>query len=157
MLRVSRKRFHPTPQLRLLHTQIVRTRLSDKTITPLPTARRAQAATGSRSFRKGVREWIDPALASPELVLEARPPAQSPSDVVVDRPVRLVGGAYFEVVRPSAQRAAIWNSAPREPWGAQKKSPGPCGAIARTQGFLELPEGVNFRSRRSYPGIVTKL
>src|SRR5205807_1063607 len=52
-----------------------------------------------------VREWISSALASPDLVLEAQPPAQPHSGVVVDRSVRLVDGAYFEVVRPSAQRA----------------------------------------------------
>src|SRR6202008_5054011 len=52
-----------------------------------------------------VREWISPALASPDLVLDAQPPAQPQSGVVVDRPVRLVDGAYVEVVRPSAQRA----------------------------------------------------
>src|SRR5215469_7363568 len=52
-----------------------------------------------------VREWIGPALASPDLVLDAQPPAQPQSGVVVDRPIRLVDGAYVEVVRPSAQRA----------------------------------------------------
>src|ERR1700687_5843672 len=52
-----------------------------------------------------VREWISPALASPDLVLDAQPPAQPHSGVVVDRPVRFRDGAYFEVVRPSAQRA----------------------------------------------------
>ena len=52
-----------------------------------------------------VREWIGPALASPNLVLDAQPPAQPHSGVVVDHPVRFGDGAYFEVVRPSAQRA----------------------------------------------------
>src|ERR1700731_4332058 len=52
-----------------------------------------------------VREWISPALASPDLVLDAQPPAQPHSGVVVDHPVRFGDGAYFEVVRPSAQRA----------------------------------------------------
>src|SRR5258705_6075306 len=52
-----------------------------------------------------VREWISSALASPDLVLEAQPPAQPHSGVAVDRPVRLDDGDYFEVVRPSAQRA----------------------------------------------------
>src|SRR5436189_1689418 len=52
-----------------------------------------------------VREWISPALASPDLVLEAQPPTQPHSSVVVERPLRLVDGAYLEVVRPSAQRA----------------------------------------------------
>src|SRR6476646_3601481 len=52
-----------------------------------------------------VREWISSAFASPDLVLEAQPPAQPHSGVVVDRPIRLDDGAYFEVVRPSAQRA----------------------------------------------------
>ena len=46
-------------------------------LTPSPTARRTQAGTSvrARSARK-VREWIGPALASPDLVLEAQPPAQ---------------------------------------------------------------------------------
>jgi hypothetical protein len=35
-----------------------------------------------------VREWISPALASPGFVLDAQPPAQPHSGVVVDRPVR---------------------------------------------------------------------
>ena len=52
-----------------------------------------------------VREWIGPALESPDFVLDAQPPAQPHSGVVVDRPVRFGDGAYFEVVRPSAQRA----------------------------------------------------
>src|ERR1700680_276649 len=52
-----------------------------------------------------VLEWIAPALASPDLVLDAQPPAQPHSGVVVGRPIRLVDGAYLEVVRPSAQRA----------------------------------------------------
>src|SRR5215470_9054206 len=50
-----------------------------------------------------VREWISPAPASPDLVLEAQPPAQPHSGVVIDRPIRLGDGAYLEVV--SAQRA----------------------------------------------------
>src|SRR5712671_6046033 len=52
-----------------------------------------------------VRERIAPALASPGFVLDAQPPAQPHSGVVVDRPVRFWDGAYFEVVRPSAQRS----------------------------------------------------
>src|ERR1700726_3058758 len=52
-----------------------------------------------------VRKWIGPALASPGFVLDAQPPAQPHSGVVVDRPIRFGDGAYLEVVRPSAQRA----------------------------------------------------
>ena len=37
-----------------------------------------------------MREWIRPALASPDLVLEAQPPAQPHSGVVVERPVRFL-------------------------------------------------------------------
>ncbi len=44
-----------------------------------------------------VREWIGPALASPNLVLDAQPPAQPHGGVVVDRPVRFGDGAHFEV------------------------------------------------------------
>ena len=52
-----------------------------------------------------MREWISPAPTSPDLVLGAQPPAQPHSGIVVDRSVRLVDGAYLEVVRPSAQHA----------------------------------------------------
>src|SRR5215216_5994725 len=86
--------------------QISRIRLSDKTsrlhprhVVPKP----AQAYEPEVPVK--VREWISSALASPDLVLETQPPAQPHSGVVVDRPVRLGDGAYFEVVRPSAQRA----------------------------------------------------
>src|SRR5262249_58656351 len=49
-----------------------------------------------------MREWIGPALASPDVVLDAQPPAQPHRCVVVDRPVRFGDGAYIEVVCPSA-------------------------------------------------------
>src|SRR5262249_45715776 len=49
-----------------------------------------------------MREWIGPALASPDLVLDAQPPAQPHRRVVVERSIRLANGSYFEVVRPSA-------------------------------------------------------
>src|SRR5260370_39149859 len=52
-----------------------------------------------------VREWISPALASPDFVLGSEPPAQPHSRVVVERPIRFADDAYLEVVRPSAQRA----------------------------------------------------
>src|SRR5215467_11173799 len=86
--------------------QISRIRLSDKTsrlhprqVVPKP----AQAYEPEVPVK--MREWIGPALASPDVVLDAQPPAQPHSGVVVDCPVRLVDGAYIEVVRPSAQRA----------------------------------------------------
>src|SRR6202165_533052 len=52
-----------------------------------------------------VREWISPALTSPDLVLGAQPPAQPHRGVAVECPIRLADGAYLEVVCPSAQRA----------------------------------------------------
>src|ERR1700732_425901 len=52
-----------------------------------------------------MREWIGPALASPDLVLDAQPPAQPHRGVAIECPIRLADGAYLEVVRPSAQRA----------------------------------------------------
>ena len=83
--------------------QISRIRLSDKTsrlhprhVVPKP----AQAYEPEVPVK--VLEWISSALASPDLVLEAQPPAQPHSGVVVDRPIRFGDGAYFEVVRPSA-------------------------------------------------------
>ena len=71
--------------------QISRIRLSDKTsrlhprhVVPKP----AQAYEPEVPVK--VREWISSALASPDLVLEAQPPAQPHSGVVIERPVRLV-------------------------------------------------------------------
>src|SRR4029077_14156626 len=51
------------------------------------------------------REWIAPALASPDLVLESQPPAQPHSRIVVERAICFAGGADTEVIGPSAQRA----------------------------------------------------
>ena len=83
--------------------QIARIRLSDKTsrvhprhVVPKPT----QAYEPEVPVK--MREWKRPALASPDLVLGAQPPAQPPSCVVVERPVRFADGSYLEVVRPSA-------------------------------------------------------
>src|SRR5260221_13095290 len=82
--------------------QIPRIRLSDKIsrlhprhVVPKP----AQAYELEVPVK--VREWIGPAPASPDLVLEAQPPAQPHRGVVVDRPIRFGDGAYLEVVRPS--------------------------------------------------------
>src|SRR5262249_5468865 len=86
--------------------QISRIRLSDKTSRLHPrhvVPKRSQADEPEVPVQ--VREWIGPALASPDFVLDAQPPAQPHSGVVIDRPVRFGDGAYFEVVRPSAQRA----------------------------------------------------
>src|SRR5215468_5498405 len=68
------------------------------------TSRPWRSGVRARSACKGAR--VDkPRPASPDLVLEAQPPAQPHSGVAVDRPIRLGDGAYLEVVRPSAQRA----------------------------------------------------
>src|SRR6266545_5933424 len=86
--------------------QISRIRLSDKTsrlhprhVVPKP----AQAYEPEVPVE--MREWIGPALASPDLVLDAQPPAQPRHCVGVECPIRLADGAYLEVVRPSAQCA----------------------------------------------------
>src|ERR1035437_1975771 len=86
--------------------QISRIRLSDKTsrlhprhVVPKP------AQSYEPKVPVKVREWIAPALASPDLVLGAQPPTQPRSCLVVERSVRFVDSAYLEVVRPSAQRA----------------------------------------------------
>ena len=71
--------------------QIARIRLSDKIsrLHPrhvVPKPRQAYEA----EVPVKVRKWISPALASPDLVLEAQPPAQPHSGVVVDRPAALI-------------------------------------------------------------------
>src|ERR1700752_2814032 len=86
--------------------QISRIRLSDKTSRLRPrhvAPKRAQAYEPEVPVKE--REWIGPALASPDFVLDAQPPAQPHHRVAVDRPIRSVDGTYLEVVRPSAQRA----------------------------------------------------
>src|SRR5450432_2251731 len=81
--------------------QISRIRLSDKTSRLHP---RRVAPKRSQAYEPEVpvkvREWIGPALASPDFVLGAQPPTQPHRGIAVDRPVRLVDGAYLEVVRP---------------------------------------------------------
>ena len=69
--------------------QISRIRLSDKTsrlhprhVVPKP----GEAYEPEVPVK--VRKWISPAPASPGFVLDAQPPAQPHSGVVVDRPVR---------------------------------------------------------------------
>ena len=88
--------------------RIASIRLSDKTSRLHPrhvAPKRGQ--THEPEVPVKVREWIGPALTSPDPVLDAQPPAQPHSSVVVDvdRPIRFGDGAYIEVVRPSAQRA----------------------------------------------------
>src|SRR6266576_4977855 len=82
--------------------QISRIRLSDKTSRLRP--RRVAPERGQAYEPKvpvKVREWIGPALAAPDIVLDAQPPAQPHSGVVVDRTIRFGDGSYLEVVRPS--------------------------------------------------------
>jgi hypothetical protein len=87
------------------------------TLTQWPTASRHTVPKPAQAYEPevpvNVREWIGPALASPDVVLGTQPPAQPHSCVVVERAVRFVDGAYLEVVRPSAQRARAWESCSR--------------------------------------------
>src|SRR5437868_12308915 len=63
--------------------------------TPSSTARRVQAGSDARpEGLVEVREWIAAALAPSGLVLEAQPPTQPHSRVVVERPIRRIDGAY---------------------------------------------------------------
>ena len=78
-------------QLIELDRQISRIQLSDKTsrlhprhVVPKP----AQAYEPKVPLK--MREWIGPALASPDLVLDAQPPAQPHSCVGVERRYALV-------------------------------------------------------------------
>ena len=58
-----------------------------------------------------VREWISSALASPDLVLEAQPPAQPHSRVVVEHPIRFAGGSNAM----TAPIASGWSESPGGP------------------------------------------
>src|SRR6202042_3248773 len=75
--------------------QISCIRLSDKTsrlrprhVVPKPTQ------TYEPEVPVEVREWIAPAPSSPDVVLEAQPPAQPHRRVGVERPIRLAERAY---------------------------------------------------------------
>src|SRR5215468_3439368 len=88
------------------HLRISRIRLSDKTSRLHP--RRAAPKPGQAyepEVLVEVREWIGSALASPNFVLEAQPPAQPHSRVVVEHPIRFAGGSNTKVIGPSAKRA----------------------------------------------------
>ena len=69
--------------------RISRIRLSDKTSRLRP---RLAAPPRGQAYETvmpvEVREWIRPAPASPDLMLEAQPPAQPHRCVVVERPIR---------------------------------------------------------------------
>src|SRR3954452_17512008 len=83
--------------------RIYRIRLSDKTSRLHP--RRAATKLGQAyepEVLVKVREWIGSALASPDFVLEAQPPAQPHSCVVVEHPIRFAGGSNTKVIGPSA-------------------------------------------------------
>src|SRR6202790_4407565 len=83
--------------------QISRIRLSDKTSRLHP---RRAATKLCQAYEPEVpvkvREWIGSALASPDFVLEAQPPAQPHSCVVVEHPILFAGGANAKVIGPSA-------------------------------------------------------
>src|ERR1700681_861129 len=69
--------------------QISRIRLSDKTSRLRPRlAGPARGQAYETVVPVEVREWISPALASPDLVLVAQPPAQPHCCVAVERPIR---------------------------------------------------------------------
>src|SRR6059058_4682990 len=85
--------------------RIYRIRLSDKTARLHP--RRAATKLGQAyepEVLVKVREWIGSALAPPDFVLEAQPPAQPHSRVVVEHPIRFAGVSNAKVIGPSAQR-----------------------------------------------------
>src|SRR5271169_748374 len=86
--------------------QISRIRLSDKTSRLHP---RRAAAKLCQAYEPEVpikmREWIAPALASPDFVLGSEPPAQPHSRVVVERAIGFAGGADTKVIGPSAKSA----------------------------------------------------
>src|SRR5215471_14130955 len=86
--------------------QISRIRLSDRTSRLHP--RLAPSKCGQpyeTEVPVQVREGISPTSSATDLVLDAEPPTQPRSGVVVECPIRATDGAYVEVVRPPAQRA----------------------------------------------------
>src|SRR6516164_6662190 len=79
--------------------QICRIRLSDKTSRLHPRRAASQLCQPYEpEMPVKVREWISSALASPDLVLEAQPPAQPHSRVVVERPIRFAYQAPYHTI-----------------------------------------------------------
>src|SRR5205807_7814136 len=103
-----RQHLHSFPTRRssdLPDRRIYRIRLSDKTSRLHP--RRAATKLGQAwepEVLVKLREWIGSALTSPDFVLEAQPPAQPHSRVVVEHPIRFAGVSNAKVIGPSAQR-----------------------------------------------------
>src|SRR5215471_12456459 len=88
---------HPSHRTQLIErsVRISRTALSDKTSRLRP--RHVVSKPGQTHEPEGlveVREWIAAALASSGLVLEAQPPTQPHSRIVVERPIRRSDGPY---------------------------------------------------------------
>jgi hypothetical protein len=50
-----------------------------------------------------VREWMGPAPSSPDVVLEAQPPAQPHRRVSIERPIRLAGRRLNQNSRQSGR------------------------------------------------------
>src|SRR5690349_23139733 len=88
--------------------QICRIRLSDKSSRLHP----RRAATKlcepyEPEMPVEVREWIAPALVSPDLVLASQPPAQPHSRVVVECAIGFPGGTDIEVILISISRTGL--------------------------------------------------
>ena len=77
-----------------------------------------------------VREWIGPALASPDLVLDAQRPAQPHSSVVVDRSIRFI---LFAIERE------INGLAPQERLSVRRERSRPL--IVELEAWLRLQRG----------------
>jgi hypothetical protein len=120
--------------------QISRIRLSDKTSRFHPrhvAPKRSQEDEPEVPVQ--VREWIAPALASPDLVLEPQPPAQPHSSVVVDRPVRFGDGHSSRYYRRGGWRNDI---NPSRAANLRRRS----GGETNTRGWIAIAQS-NCRSR----------
>ena len=86
--------------------QISRIRLTDKTLRLRPRLV-APAQTGKTEVPVKVREWIRPALASPDLMLVAQPPTQPRCRVAVDRTVGTTDGSCGQIRAAMRQLAVV--------------------------------------------------
>jgi hypothetical protein len=122
--------------------QICRIRLSDKTSRLHP---RRAATKPCEAYELEVpvklREWIAPALASPDFVLESEPPAQPHSRVAVERAICFAGGADTEVIGPISfsVNGSTWRS-----WTLIA----PTGLPSRNIGTASTVCPLDFASRR---------
>jgi len=114
--------------------------------------RRAAADSGQAYEQEvpvKVREWINPALASPDLIPSPQPPAYPRSGVVVEPAIRRAARAYVDVGRPVAWHEIQLLHRFR---GLRRHFVGPLLRTVRLHGREDLPTPARCTARLSGTG-----